>query len=125
MDRQNIIKMALLALSVVALVYLISTYSKSQKLILLKTLMSSGENFEQGGDHPEDQEAQSGGADEHAGHSSDMGENFGTEYEEFTGHAEVQASEALGSNEVYQSLGESSDGNQHPKDCFQRSTYPW
>ena len=115
MDRQNIIKMALLALSVVALVYLISTYSKSQKVVdtfnnLEETELS--ENF----------------ADQHETELSenfaepieqpDESENFGTEYEEFTGSTEVQASEALGNNEVYQSLGESSEGNQHPKDCF-------
>ncbi len=113
MDRQNIIKMALLALSVVALVYLISTYSKSQKVVdTFENPDELGEHFEHEDGHTE---AQPSGTDEQAEH---VGENFGTEYEEFTGNTEVQASEALGSNEVYQSLGESSDGNQHPKDCF-------
>ena len=118
MDRQNIIKMALLALSVVALVYLISTYSKSQKVV---DTFNNHEETELSENFADEHETElSENYTNHPEHAESPGEseNFGTEYEEFTGNTEVQASEALGNNEVYQSLGESSDGNQHPKDCF-------
>tara|TARA_B100000925_G_scaffold138995_1_gene104175 strand:- start:6621 stop:7196 length:576 start_codon:yes stop_codon:yes gene_type:complete len=99
MNRQNIIKLALLALSVVALVYIVSSYSKSNSVVDQFVDMD-GQDTEEVSDVQNDSE------------------NFGTEFEEFTGNSEVQASEALGNNEVYQNVESGSSQNQHPADCF-------
>ena len=100
MDRQNLIKMAVLGLAVLALVYIVSSYSKSNNAVV-------------------DQFEVSQGSDDLADPTSDEpAENFGTEFEEFTGDSEVQASEALGHNEVYQNVVSNASQNQHPADCF-------
>ena len=98
MDRQNLIKMAMLGLAVLALVYIVSVYNKKQ------TVNSSGlvDNFDS----------------EIATDNTNENENENEEFEHFEGAADVQASEALGQNAVYQSLNATESGNQHPKDCF-------
>jgi len=134
MDRQQLMKIALLALAVVALAYVVSLYSKKQQInhsglvdrfeggtsdndcVAPETLQSDGscaENFEGG---PPDNDCV----------APETLQSDGSCAENFTNHSGgIQASEPAGSNEVYHQLNSNNDsgkfglnGNQYPKDCF-------
>ena len=117
MDRQQLMKFALLALAVLALGYVVSLYSKKQDINHAGLV----DNFET---NPEDEEEfESNPEDEEAFEDPSTTEE---EKEEFTNaKSGVQASEPSGQNEVYHQLNSNGDsgkfglsGNQYPKDCF-------
>ncbi len=119
MDRQQLMKFALLALAVLALGYVVSLYSKKQDINhagLVDNFESSAEDDQEAFEtNPED--------DQEAFEDSPTD---GEDREEFTNVKEgVQASEPAGNNEVYHQLNSNGDsgkfglsGNQYPKDCF-------
>ena len=117
MDRQQLMKIALLALAVLALGYVMSLYSKKQEVNhsgLVDTFTDGEDDQELFEDKPEDDDKKEDDEDDE-------------EKEEFTNHESsgVQASEPTGQNEVYHQLNSNTDsgkfglsGNQYPKDCF-------
>ena len=117
MDRQQLMKFALLALAVLALTYVVSLYSKKQDV------NHSGlvDNFE---GTTEEEELFEGTTEEE---DTFEGETTTEEEKEEFANApnSVQASEPAGQNEVYHQLNSNKDngkfglsGNQYPKDCF-------
>lgn len=135
MDRQQLIKLGLLAIALVGLVYVINLYSKKQNVVNNGHMdgfyadeadedkqEGPGEFFEE--DKKEDDEEES------------KPENFGFRDEEDKKDTEegfqsgapngVMASDPMGQNEVFQFLDTQKQqsgefglsGNQYPKDCF-------
>ena len=124
MDRQQLMKIALLALAVLALGYVMSLYSKKQEVNhsgLVDTFTDGEDDQELFEDKPEDDD------------KKEDDDEDDEEKEEFTNHESsgVQASEPTGQNEVYHQLNSNTDsgkfglsGNQYPKDCFLKINYP-
>ena len=121
MDRQQLMKMALLVLAVLALAYVVSLYSKKQDI------HHSGlvDRFED--NHALEEYSQDDGPEEIGSSGTDNVETDPNKTEEeFTNPSgEIQASEPSGNNEVYHQLNSDSatgkfglSGNQYPKDCF-------
>ena len=92
----------MLALAVLALVYLVTSYNKKENVNSGSLL---GEWF-------------SGDDEEILGTESFSGDpNEDPLLEDFAGNQSVEASEPMGQNAVYQTLNADASGNQHPKDC--------
>ena len=119
MDRQQLMKIALLALAVVALAYVVSLYSKKQQINhsgLVDRFEGTTEEEEAFEGTTEEEEAFEGTPEE------EDAEHFNNASNPSGG---IQASEPAGSNEVYHQLNSNNDsgkfglnGNQYPKDCF-------
>jgi hypothetical protein len=125
MDRQQLIKLGLLAIALVGLVYVINLYSKKQNVV------SNGhmDGFE---DEPESFEDEPETFEEAPETFEEAPETFEEEQgttENFQNGAApqgVMASDPLGQNEVFQFLDSNQQqsgefglsGNQYPKDCF-------
>ena len=118
MDRQQLMKIALLALAVLALGYVMSLYSKKQEVNhsgLVDTFTDGEDDQELFEDKPEDDD------------KKEDDDEDDEEKEEFTNHESsgVQASEPTGQNEVYHQLNSNTDSGKFglkwksiPKDCF-------
>lgn len=98
MAENQLIKIAIFAIALIALMYVISLYNKKQNL----NTNEEGENFE---------------------NESNEDEVSNSQLKETS--SEIQASESLGNNEVYQEINVNDEtgkfglsGNQFPNDCF-------
>lgn len=125
MDRQQLIKLGLLAIALVGLVYVINLYSKKQNVVSnghMDGFQDEPETFE---DEPETfQEAPETFEEATEVFQEEQGttENF----ESGAAPQGVMASDPLGQNEVFQFLDSKQQqsgefglsGNQYPKDCF-------
>ena len=119
MDRQQLMKFALLALAVLALAYVVSLYSKKQDRGHSGLVDNFYVSTEEEAPLPAEEEAP---AQEETTEESKV--------EEYTNNdSSVQASEPAGQNEVYHQLNSNSDsgkfglsGNLY-QDCFKRSTF--
>ena len=134
MDRQQLIKLGLLAIALVGLVYVINLYSKKQNVVnnghMDGFYADEGEDDSQE-DSPEFYEEKKVDDEEES-----KPENFGFRDEEDKKDTEegfqsgapngVMASDPMGQNEVFQFLDTQKQqsgefglsGNQYPKDCF-------
>lgn len=109
MDRQNLIKMAMLGLAVIALVYLVTSYRKGSSV-------NSGSLLSENFDNCDNHEEKEGYENMNEREQDQPAENF--ESGQSNESEGVSASEPMGQNAVYQSLDASASENQHPKDCF-------
>jgi len=131
MDRQQLIKLGLLAIALVGLVYVINLYSKKQNVVSnghmdgFEDPIQAGpptENYAEGDDctTPDGVEGEENAAGECVQKSD------GTEGFESGAPQGIMASDPMGQNEVFQFLGDNKQqsgefglsGNQYPKDCF-------
>lgn len=133
MDRQQLIKLGLLAIALVGLVYVINLYSKKQNVVSNGHMdgfedpdpIQDGpptENYAEGDDctTPDGEEGEENATGECVAKSD------GTEGFESGAPQGIMASDPMGQNEVFQFLGDNKQqsgefglsGNQYPKDCF-------
>lgn len=134
MDRQQLIKLGLLAIALVGLVYVINLYSKKQNVVS-NGHMDGFEDPEQfNEDEPPTENYAEGDEcttpDGEEGEENATGEcvkkSDGTEGFESGAPQGIMASDPMGQNEVFQFLGDNKQqsgefglsGNQYPKDCF-------
>jgi len=140
MDRQQLIKLGLLAIALVGLVYVINLYSKKQNVVNnghmdgfygdeaeQDSQEGPGEFFEENENSSSDNSGTDSGNGESGDGESGDGES-GESQEGFQSGAPqgVMASDPMGQNEVFQFLDAQKQqsgefglsGNQYPKDCF-------
>ena len=134
MDRQQLIKLGLLAIALVGLVYVINLYSKKQNVVNNGHMDGfyadeADEDKQEGpGEFFEEDKKEDGDEEESKPENFGFREEEDKEKEGFQSGAPngVMASDPMGQNEVFQFLDTQKQqsgefglsGNQYPKDCF-------
>jgi len=137
MDRQQLIKLGLLAIALVGLVYVINLYSKKQNVVNNGHMDGFyGDSLEGGNElyeEPEESNEDSSNNDQDENNTDNNQDSSGDgdsaeSQEGFQNGAPqgVMASDPMGQNEVFQFLDTQKQqsgefglsGNQYPKDCF-------